>query len=92
MKMARQFSGDESNTQSKVSERLDWLRGHKVLVRVTYAEIGQVGGERFKAVYEDTVPLGRQYFFVFSIAGRRRLVSTTAVVEIETDGDVAEAA
>jgi hypothetical protein len=82
------FSGEESNTQSRVSERLEWLRGCKVTVRLTYPEIGQLGGEQFKAVYEDTLPLGRAYFFVFSVAGRRRLVSTTSVIEIETDGAV----
>ena len=89
MRLAQsKFSGDESNTQSKVSERLDWLRGHKVAVRVAYAESGQLAGEQFKAVYEDTVPLGREYFFVFNVAGRRRLVRTSSVIEIETDGAI----
>lgn len=44
-------------TQSKVGERLEWLVGKKVIVRVAYAEIGQLGGEIFRAVYEDVLPL-----------------------------------
>lgn len=74
----------ESNTWSKVGERLQWLQGSVVTVRVAYAEIGQIGSETFKAVYEDTVPLGREYFFVFNVSGRRRLIRTSAVVEIST--------
>lgn len=73
---------NESNTLSKVSERLAWLVGKKVTVRVVYAEIGQLGGETFEAVYQDTVPLGREYFFIFNISGKHRLIRTTAVVEI----------
>lgn len=69
-------------TQSKVGERLEWLAGRKVTVRVAYAEIGQLGGETFAAVYEDVVPLGREYFFVFNVAGKRRLVRTSSVIEI----------
>lgn len=76
------FDAGQSNTLSKVGERLSWLTGRKVTVRVTYREIGQLGGETFSGVYEDTLPLGRAYFFVFNIAGRRRLITTTSVVEI----------
>ena len=61
------LSEDESGIRSKVSERLDWLRGRKVVVRVRYAEIGQLGEETFSGVYEDTLLLGREYFFLFSI-------------------------
>lgn len=82
----------ESNTASKVGERLAWLQGRIVEVRVAYAEIGQLGGETFRAVYEDTVPLGREYFFVFSVAGRRRLIRTSTVVEIAEQGDAPEVA
>ncbi len=75
-------------TQSKLGERLEWLIGKKVTVRVAYAEIGQLGGETFHAVYEDVVPLGREYFFVFNVAGKRRLCRTSSVVEIaEREGD-----
>lgn len=70
------------NSGSKVSERLAWLDGRHVSVRVTYAEIGQLGGEQFNAIYRDVVPLGREYFFVFEVAGRRRLIRTGSVVEI----------
>ena len=74
-------------TQSKVGERMEWLSGKRVTVRVAYAEIGQVGSETFHGVYEDVVPLGREYFFVFNIAGRRRLVRTSSVVEIAEAAD-----
>lgn len=70
---------------SKVGERLDWLRGQMVTVRVVYAELGQVGGDTFTAIYEDTVPLGREYFFIFNASGQRRLIRTTSVVEIATE-------
>lgn len=73
---------EKINTASKVGERLAWLQGSKVDVRLCYAEIGQLGGEIFTAVYEDTVPLGREYFFIFNVAGRHRLVRTTSVIEI----------
>jgi hypothetical protein len=79
----------ESNTASKVGERLQWLQGQIVRVRVVYAEIGQLGGETFDAVYEDTVPLGREYFFVFNVSGCRRLIRTSSVVEISTLGPIA---
>jgi hypothetical protein len=79
----KEFSPDKSNTMSKVSERLQWLQNSKVTVRVCYAEIGQVGNETFEAVYEDTVPLGREYFFVFNVAGRRKLLRTVSVISIE---------
>ena len=70
------------NTQSKVSERIEWLEGSKVTVRLAYAEIGQVNGESFEAVYMTTVPLGREYFFVFSISGKRRLIRCSSVIEV----------
>ena len=74
--------------QTSVSERLAWwLEGAHCLVRVAYAEIGQVGGEQFHAIYRDVVPLGREYFFVFEVAGRRRLVRTSSVVEIAATDD-----
>lgn len=78
------FDQGTSNTLSKVGERLQWLVGRKVTVRVAYAELGQLGSETFRAVYQDTVPLGREYFFIFNIAGRHRLIRTSAVVEIDT--------
>lgn len=82
----RSVSAGDSSPLSKVGERLQWLVGHNVTVRVAYAEIGQEGADTFAAVYEDTLPLGREYFFVFNVAGRRRLIRTSAVVEIITEG------
>jgi len=80
--MSGEFDASKPGTASKVSERLGWLQGKKVSVRICYSEIGQLGGESFVALYEDTVPLGREYFFVFSVSGKRRLVRTSSVVEI----------
>jgi hypothetical protein len=73
----------ETNTMSKVAERLLWLRNHEVKVRVAYSELGAIGSESFNAVFEDCVPTGREYFFVFNVAGKRRLVRTSSVVEME---------
>lgn len=74
----------KAETGSKVGERLEWLQGQMVRVRVAYAELGQVGGDTFTATYEDTVPLGREYFFIFNASGQRRLIRTSSVVEIMT--------
>lgn len=74
---------DEPGT-SKVSERLGWMVGSTVIVRVAYAELGQLSPETFTAVYQDTLPLGREYFFVFSVGNHQRLIRTSAVVEITT--------
>lgn len=75
-------------TLSKVSERLLWLKGKRVAVRVAYAEIGQMGGESFNALYEDVLPLGREYFFVFRVSNARVLIRTSTVIEVrEIDSD-----
>ena len=72
----------KTDSVSKVAERLTWLEGQSVTVRVCYAEIGQLGGEVFDAIYRDTLPLGREYFFVFEVDGLSRLVRTPSVVEV----------
>lgn len=73
----------EPQGQSRVSERVDFLRGKRVEVRVAYAEIGQIGGETFEAVYVDTVPMGREYFFHFDVGrGLSRLIRTSSVISI----------
>jgi len=50
--------------------------------RSRYVQLEQTGtrtGTRVKAV---PVPLGREYFFVFEVGGKRRLVRTSGVTEI----------
>jgi hypothetical protein len=70
------------DASSKVGERMMWLSGSKVRVRLAYAELGQLGSEEFVATYKDTYPLGREYFFSFEVGGKARIVRTTAVVEM----------
>ena len=74
------------NSGSKVADRIAFLVGHHVTVRVTYAESSGIGGETFNAIYRDTLPMGREYFFVFEVSGKARLVRTTAVVEVIENG------
>lgn len=78
-------------TSSKVGERLLWLSGRRVSVRLSYAELGQLGSETFVATYMDTLPLGRGYFFVFEVAGKRRVVRTESVVEMAEITEAADA-
>ena len=73
---------DKPEASSKVGERLLWLSGHKVKVRLSYAELGQLASEEFVATHKDTYPLGREYFFCFEVVGKNRIVRTTAVVEM----------
>lgn len=72
----------EKNVQSRVGERVEFLQGKIVRVRVAYAEIGQLGGELFDALFRDCIPLGREYFFVLEVSGKSRLVRTSAVIEL----------
>lgn len=67
---------------SKVGERLLWLSGKRVKVRLAYAELGQLGSEEFVALYRDCHPMGRSYFFVFSVGEKRRVIQTNHVVEL----------
>lgn len=77
--------------ESKVSERLEWLIGERVAVKVAYSELGQVSSDAFDGVYVDTVPMGREYFFVFEVDGARRLLRTSSVVEVRQIPRVAHA-
>jgi len=69
-------------SSSKVGERLLWLSGKSVRVRLRYAELGQLGSEEFVATYVDCHPMGRGYFFVFEVGGKRRVTQTEHVVEM----------
>jgi hypothetical protein len=69
-------------SESKVSERLYWLRNKEVRVAVATWETKEAL-EYFDARYEDVVPLGREYFFIFVVKGSRRLIRTTSVIEIQ---------
>jgi hypothetical protein len=73
--------------ESKVAERLTWLVGKRVSVRVSYAESGQTAGEEFVGIYRDVLPLGREYFFVFEWNNTERIIRTTSVVELIVQGD-----
>lgn len=86
--LAKSFDPDASNTLSKVSERVQWLCGSKVTVRMTYFASADAESTMFNAVFEDVLPLGREYFFVFNISGCRRLVRTSNVVEIAQFGAI----
>lgn len=80
--MARESGSDVPQASSKVGERMMWLSGRNVRVRLRYAELGQLGSEEFVAQYEDCHPMGRSYFFVFSVGGKRRVIQTEHVVEM----------
>jgi len=73
---------NKPEASSKVGERLMWLSGKKVRVKMNYSELGQLGSEEFTATYKDTYPLGREYFFSFEVGGKSRIVRTTAIVEM----------
>lgn len=70
----------EYAADSVVGGRLAWLQGKRILVIL--AGSGDVA-EAFEAVYFDTLPMGREYFFVFVVEdGKKRLVKTPGVIEI----------
>lgn len=71
-----------SESGSKVSNRLAWLEGQRVYVRMSYADTGQVTTSAFEATYLDTLPMGRSYFFVLSVDGARHVVRTENVVSM----------
>lgn len=70
--------------ESRVSERLEWLEGCRVRVRFSYVKTGHLSEEVFEAEYVDTLPMGREYFFVFVVDGsdKNRLIRTSSVIEI----------
>lgn len=70
------------DVESVVADRLSWLEGHKVRVRVSFVEPGQLSQEVFEGEYTNTLPMGREYFFVFKVSGHMRLVRTSSVLEM----------
>lgn len=77
---------------SKVSDRMAWLAGKAVKVKVKLEVDGEWTHETFLAQYLDCYPMGRGYFFVFLVDESRRLVATDQVIEIlELQGNKQEA-
>lgn len=81
--MARRTLTPNHPTHSKVAERLEFLAGAEVEVRVAYIEAASNQTETFRATYEDCVPMGREYFYLFGVSGKTRLVRTSSVIEIK---------
>lgn len=75
-----------ATSASKVSERLEWLEGKTVCVRFAPDSAGALTGETFIATYVDTLPMGREYFFVFDTPEGKRLIRTSSVVELAERG------
>jgi hypothetical protein len=75
------------NSSNRIADRLAWLQGKRVTVRVSYADSGQLSAEEFVGIYRDVVPMGREYFFVFEWNNTERLIRTSSVVEIVAMGD-----
>jgi hypothetical protein len=82
---------------SIVADRVAFLEGKKVTVRVWWATASAEpkdsadspptpdspsGPHVFSAVFESIVPLGREYFFVLRVDGRRSLIRTGSVLEM----------
>ena len=88
----RDPKGEEKNmakgmrSVSVVSDRLAWLTGQAVIVKVAAAEyLGIDQPHEFAAVYLETLPMGSAYFFRFKLStGATRLIRTNSVVEINT--------
>ena len=66
---------------SIVSERLTWLIGRNVRVKLQTSKDGQ--SEDFTAIYEDCLPVGRGYFMVFVVKKKRRLVQSSYVTQLD---------
>lgn len=73
-------NSNETSPSGKVSERLIWLAGKNVMVRLRSADPSQT--EEFAAIYLDCYPMGRAYFFVLAVAGKRRVIQTDHVLEL----------
>ena len=72
--------------ESKVADRLSWLVGKDVTVRCIDSESAS-GLWEFSAVYRDTLPMGREYFLVFSLPSNppaTRMIRASSVVELRT--------
>ena len=72
-----------SGETSKVGERVAFMRGKRVTVRLSYAELGKLTEEAFESTLEDVIPLGREYFFVFVTGSKNRLVRCSSVIEVQ---------
>jgi hypothetical protein len=78
-----QTTNRQPQSTSIVSERLTWLIGHKVRVKVRANSDGQ--SEDFTGNYEDCLPVGRAYFMVFMVKGLRRMLQSDYIVQIDED-------
>jgi hypothetical protein len=70
-----------NQSTSIVSERLTWLIGRNVRVKLQTSAGGQ--SEEFTATYEDCLPVGRGYFMVFMVKEKRRLVQSSYVTQVD---------
>jgi hypothetical protein len=66
---------------SIVSERLTWLIGHKVRVKLRTTPDGQ--SEDFTGIYEDCLPVGRGYFMVFKVEEKRRMLQSDHIIQLD---------
>jgi hypothetical protein len=76
---------ETSNGESIVKERVGFLIGRKVVVRVWWSQEGQQSspsGDLFDAILVDCIPIGRDYYFVFEANGKRSIIKTAAVLQI----------
>lgn len=76
---------ETANGESVVKERVSFLVGKLVRVRVWWSQEGQQaspGGDLFDAVLVDLVPVGRDYYFVFETSGKRSVIKTAAVLQM----------
>jgi hypothetical protein len=78
--MEKPIMKKKSNTKSVIAERLDWLEGKDVRIRVR-SESGEEP-EQIVAIYLDTLPVGRAYFFKLKVGGVIHLIQTEQVVEV----------
>jgi hypothetical protein len=69
--------------EKHVADRLNAWQDCLVTVRVSWGEIGMVGGDTFQARVGETIPMGREYFVSFTLQdGKRRMIRSTSIVEI----------
>ena len=67
------------------AERLEWMRGKEVDVRIVYYEEGAPCGEAFAGVYVDAVRLGEAVFLLVQIGHVLRAVNTKSIVDFSAD-------
>ncbi len=63
------------------AERLEWMRGKEVEVRIMYYEESVSRGEVFTGVYVDAVRLGEAAFLLVQIGHVLRAVNTKSIVD-----------